>query len=171
MLRVWDFSYCFWLVGVFKIIIKRSYLLRTEVIQVSLLLCILNFSDCLPNRELLHFLQCSPTGPVKISHLELYTYTHTHVSMCMNIYLYLSIHPSSTQAATYCHLQICPQGPWNKSNKQVFLLSFLPKHFSYLSSRCWEGLHPFPLSRHQPVGEKKNGFNYIPNYFSSCLRP
>lgn len=95
----------------------------------------------------------------KISHLQLY------------LSIYKSISPFSIPAATYCHLQTCPQGPRNKSNKNVSLPSFSPKYFTYLSSRCWEGLHPFPLFRHQPIGEKKNGLNYILNYFSSCLRP
>lgn len=53
---------------------------------MSLLLCILNFSDYLPNTELLHFLQCSPTGPVTKFHT--YSYLSIYMSVCTYIYIF-----------------------------------------------------------------------------------
>lgn len=106
MLKVWDSVYWFWLAGVFKVIIifKRSYLLRTDF------KCHCFYPYYLPNKKLLHFPQGSPTGPVKN-----FTPTATYLSVCM--YLHLQISPFSTLAATYCHLQTCPQDPLGKPNR------------------------------------------------------
>lgn len=133
---------------------------------MSLLLCILNFSDCLQNRIASFPSVFSYRAWHKISHLELGI--HLYIYACTYIYAFPLLLHQLLLIATFKSVLKAHE---NKSNKQVFLLSFLPKYFIYLSSRCWEGLHPFPLFRHQAVGEKKNGFNYIPNYFSSCLRP
>lgn len=116
ILKVWDSGYCFWLAGVLKIIIifKKSYLHRSNSSVIAFMhtqlfrLSIFQTGNCFIFFSVLLQGQSQNFPP-----------TATYLSICMYVPTFIDP-PFSAPAATYCHLQICPQGPWSQSNKFFF---------------------------------------------------